>query len=219
VAIARALAVEPAVLLLDEPLSALDLKLRQHMRAELKQIQKNTGITFVYITHDQGEALTMSDRVAVMNQGRIEQVGTADEVYGEPANPFVATFVGEANLLRGQIADAADGYATLDSSIGRFRARNSHGLKPGDKAMLIVRPERMEISPADTPRENAIDAVFLRRDLEGPFSNLYARSGDQEFAIHQPNTECATYTTSDRLTLGFSPDAAVVMAEGALSDE
>ena len=218
VAIARALAVEPAVLLLDEPLSALDLKLRQHMRAELKQIQKTTGITFVYITHDQGEALTMSDRVAVMNKGRIEQVGTSDQVYGEPANPFVATFVGEANLLRGQIAQVADGYATLDSPIGQFRARNSHSLKPGDKAMLFVRPERMQISTLTSKPENAIEAVFQRRDLEGPFSNLYARSGAQEFAIHQTNTEGVSYAASDRLTLGFSPDAAVVMAEGALSD-
>ncbi|MDT8326655.1 MAG: ABC transporter ATP-binding protein [Roseovarius sp.] len=219
VAIARALAVEPAVLLLDEPLSALDLKLRQHMRAELKQIQKSTGITFVYITHDQGEALTMSDRVAVMNKGRIEQVGTADQVYGEPANPFVATFVGEANLVRGRIGAVADGYATLESEIGRFRARNSHALGPGDRAMLFVRPERMEISASGAKPENAIDATFLRRDLEGPFANLHAHCGDHEFAIHQTNVNGKSYGAGDRLDLGFSPDAAVVMAEGSLSDE
>ncbi|MFD1378535.1 ABC transporter ATP-binding protein [Fodinicurvata halophila] len=103
VAIARALAVEPSVLLLDEPLSALDLKLRQHMRSELRAIQKKTGVTFIYITHDQGEALTMSDRVAVMNTGRIEQVDTPDRLYDEPHSYFAATFVGENNRIPGRV--------------------------------------------------------------------------------------------------------------------
>ena len=106
VAIARALAVEPAVLLLDEPLSALDLKLRQHMRAELRDLQRRTGITFIYITHDQGEALAMSDRVAVMSQGRIEQIGTSTEIYNHPETAFVASFVGENNLFTGRVVDA-----------------------------------------------------------------------------------------------------------------
>ena len=101
VAIARALAVEPKVLLLDEPLSALDLKLRQHMRNELRDIQKRVGITFIYITHDQGEALTMSDRIAVMNEGVIEQVADGKTIYDSPATPFVASFVGENNPFPG----------------------------------------------------------------------------------------------------------------------
>ena len=109
VAIARALAVEPAVLLLDEPLSALDLKLRQHMRAELRDLQRRTGITFIYITHDQGEALAMSDRVAVMSQGRIEQIGTSTEIYDHPQTAFVASFVGENNLFTGRVVDAERG--------------------------------------------------------------------------------------------------------------
>ncbi len=99
VAIARALAVEPSVMLLDEPLSALDLKLRQHMRAELRAIQKRTGVTFIYITHDQGEALAMSDRVGVMSQGKLQQVATPREIYNRPANGFVASFVGENNIF------------------------------------------------------------------------------------------------------------------------
>src|SRR5439155_16113477 len=103
VAIARALAVEPKVMLLDEPLSALDLKLRQHMRAELRAIQRRTGVTFIYITHDQGEALTMSDRVAVMSQGVIQQVAKSADIYNDPATPFVATFVGENNVFRGKV--------------------------------------------------------------------------------------------------------------------
>src|SRR5437868_14775286 len=102
VAIARALAVEPKVMLLDEPLSALDLKLRQHMRAELRAIQKRTGVTFIYITHDQGEALAMSDRVGVMSQGRLQQVAVPQEIYNRPANGFVASFVGENNIFTGK---------------------------------------------------------------------------------------------------------------------
>ncbi len=107
------------MLLLDEPLSALDLKLRQHMRAELKSIQRKTGITFIYITHDQGEALTMSDRIAVMNAGRIEQIGPASAVYDRPNTAFVATFVGEQNAFRGRVAAVENGLATLETPKGR----------------------------------------------------------------------------------------------------
>ena len=116
VAIARALAVEPAVLLLDEPLSALDLKLRQHMRAELRDLQRRTGVTFIYITHDQGEALAMSDRVAVMSQGRIEQIGTSTEIYNHPQTAFVASFVGENNLFTGRVVDTRDDFGVIDSA-------------------------------------------------------------------------------------------------------
>jgi spermidine/putrescine transport system ATP-binding protein len=121
VAVARALAVEPKVLLLDEPLSALDLRLRQHMRAELRAIQKRVGITFIYITHDQGEALTMSDRIAVMNRGRVEQVGDGRSVYDSPATPFVASFVGENNGLTGAVAAVQNGLATIDTALGALR--------------------------------------------------------------------------------------------------
>jgi len=219
VAIARALAVEPAVLLLDEPLSALDLKLRQHMRAELKQLQKTTGITFIYITHDQGEALTMSDRIAVMNEGRIEQVGTADHVYSHPANPFVATFVGENNMIRGEIIGTEGEMAVLDASQGQFRALNTHGLQTGDRAMLFVRPERMVISPGTKPDQNAMSTEFLRRDLEGAFSNVHVSCDGKEFSIHQTNVQNINYEPGEALTISFAPEAAVVMNEGVLSDE
>src|SRR5947208_10948982 len=106
VAIARALAVEPKVMLLDEPLSALDLKLRQHMRSELRAIQKRTNVTFIYITHDQGEALAMSDRVGVMSNGVLQQVGTPQEIYNHPVNAFVASFVGENNVFPGRVIAA-----------------------------------------------------------------------------------------------------------------
>ena len=146
VAIARALAVEPSVLLLDEPLSALDLKLRQHMRAELRAIQRKTGVTFIYITHDQGEALTMSDRVAVMKDGVIEQVGTTDEVYGEPATAFVASFVGETNVFRGSVASRDGDMASVETSLGLMLGRNPAGLAVGDSAMMFVRPEHVALA-------------------------------------------------------------------------
>jgi spermidine/putrescine transport system ATP-binding protein len=146
VAIARALAVEPQVLLLDEPLSALDLKLRQHMRAELRAIQQRVGITFIYITHDQGEALTMSDRIAVMNAGRIEQVGDGRSIYAEPRTPFVASFVGENNAIGGRVTGTADGIAAIETPLGPLRGRNPAGLTAGAEALLFVRPEAMKLS-------------------------------------------------------------------------
>ena len=148
VAVARALAVEPKVLLLDEPLSALDLRLRQHMRAELRAIQKRVGITFIYITHDQGEALTMSDRIAVMNAGRVEQVGDGRSVYDHPATPFVASFVGENNGVAGVVEEIAQGMATLNTAIGRLTGRAGAGLVPGALATIFVRPEALGLCRA-----------------------------------------------------------------------
>ncbi|NBO20615.1 MAG: ABC transporter ATP-binding protein, partial [Rhodobacteraceae bacterium] len=144
VAIARALAVEPAVMLLDEPLSALDLKLRQHMRAELRAIQKRTGVTFIYITHDQGEALAMSDRVGVMSHGRLQQVAPPRDIYDNPVNGFVASFVGENNILQGSIGPVADGIAAYSTELGTFKARLPAA--PQGPAKLYVRPEHMRIS-------------------------------------------------------------------------
>ncbi len=219
VAVARALAVEPAVLLLDEPLSALDLKLRQHMRAELKEIQRKTGVTFIYITHDQGEALTMSDRVAVMNLGRIEQVGSADEVYNAPGTPFVATFVGEQNVLRGRVVGRENGYACLDTPLGRMFGVDTHGLPDGADAMLFVRPERMRIAGGATTPANAIEAVVERRDLEGPFVNLFVRSGSQSLSLHLTNSGTAGQEFTGTQTIGFERGDATVMAAGELARE
>ena len=145
VAIARALAVEPQVMLLDEPLSALDLKLRQHMRAELRAIQKRTGVTFIYITHDQGEALAMSDRVGVMSQGRIQQIADPRDIYNNPVNGFVASFVGENNIFTGDVQTAAGGMASFATPHGTFRARLGD-IGSDRKAKLYVRPEHTLIS-------------------------------------------------------------------------
>jgi spermidine/putrescine transport system ATP-binding protein len=216
VAIARALAVEPAVLLLDEPLSALDLKLRQHMRAELKAIQRRTKVTFIYITHDQGEALTMSDRIAVMSRGRIEQVGTPEQVYGTPATAFVASFVGESNKLRGKVAERQDGPAgglvAVDCGAGRIWARGDlapHGLALGDAAIVFVRPECMR---PDRNGGNAVAVKPLRRDFEGPFVNLFCESPFGDLQLQLPaGTDAGIEAAS------FAPEDAVALPDGELA--
>lgn len=219
VAIARALAVEPAVLLLDEPLSALDLKLRQHMRAELRQIQRKTGVTFVYITHDQGEALTMSDRIAVIKEGVIQQVDTGDRLYANPATPFVASFVGESNVLRGRIDEVDDVFAVLSTPQGRFRGRNPDGLARDAKVMLFVRPENMRISTSEGGSENHFPAAFARRDLEGSFVNLFFKQNDDEFIVHLTNAGAVGFDATTNAVLSFAPEDGIVMAAGELADE
>jgi spermidine/putrescine transport system ATP-binding protein len=144
VALARALVNLPKVLLLDEPLGALDLKLRKGLQVQLKQIQREVGISFVYVTHDQEEALTMSDRIAVMNHGRIEQVGDPEEVYERPATSFVAGFIGVSNLMPGVVRSAgANGEVTLDSGV--TVRTDANGLHAGDRCQAVVRPEKLSI--------------------------------------------------------------------------
>ena len=147
VALARALAPRPKVLLLDEPLSALDLKLRQAMRTELKQLQKATGITFVFVTHDQEEALSMSDRIAVMSEGHVQQVGTPTDIYEHPVNRFVASFIGDANFIETTIETVEGGIATCRTSRGlALNVANLGNHRPGDKATLFLRPEKLRLS-------------------------------------------------------------------------
>jgi putative spermidine/putrescine transport system ATP-binding protein len=153
VALARALVLHPRVLLLDEPLGALDLKLRQEMQLELKGIQRQVGITFVYVTHDQEEALAMSDRIAIFNGGRIEQIGTPSELYENPATPFVAGFVGVSNVLGGEWARRLT----------------------GDEAPLTVRPEKIHLMPADSPPPGADQCMVEGRIRDVVYLGMYTR--------------------------------------------
>ncbi|WP_110692709.1 ABC transporter ATP-binding protein [Salinicola halophyticus] len=172
IAIARALAVEPRVLLLDEPLSALDLKLRQHMRIELKAIQRKTGITFIYITHDQGEALTMSDRVAVMSEGRIQQVADPMTLYRQPQTDFVASFVGENNRFPGRVMAVEGELVTLDAGLpAPLYGRSTVPLEPGDPATLYIRPEQWRVGPA-ADRHLPLGGVILSEHFEGAWLTL-----------------------------------------------
>lgn len=150
VALARALAPSPKVLLLDEPLSALDLKLRQAMREELKQLQRETGITFVFVTHDQEEALAMSDRIAVMSNGEIQQIGRPTDIYERPTNRFVADFIGDTNFLDGEIVDLNDDLVTCRigaQSLFETKSRGRHQV--GDQVTLFLRPEKIMLSVPD----------------------------------------------------------------------
>ncbi len=148
VALARALVNYPSALLLDEPLGALDLKLRHVMQFELKRIQREVGITFVYVTHDQEEALTMSDRIAVMNAGNVEQIGTPTEIYDRPATVFVAGFIGQANLWHGrQTGRANRDYVEVEVLGTKLKAKpGDTTIEPGGEATLMVRPERVRVS-------------------------------------------------------------------------
>jgi spermidine/putrescine transport system ATP-binding protein len=173
VALARALANRPAVLLLDEPLGALDLKLRENMQFELKRIQREVGISFVYVTHDQGEALTMSDRIAVMNRGKIEHLGGPEEVYLRPKSLFTAGFIGQANLLAGTIdsEDASGLGVRLDDGSLLCAETSADGCVVGGKAMLMIRPEHLRLE-LDQPGEDPAIPVRLKDET---FQGSWAR--------------------------------------------
>jgi spermidine/putrescine transport system ATP-binding protein len=152
VALARALVLEPPVLLLDEPLGAIDLKLRKEMQLELKALNKQLGTTFIYVTHDQEEALTMSDRIAVMDQARVAQLGTPAEIYENPRTAFVAKFIGESNFLEGRVVGRVDAWWEVEwVHGGRFRIPNQDGLAPGSAVRIAVRPEWMDICRPGAP--------------------------------------------------------------------
>jgi spermidine/putrescine transport system ATP-binding protein len=175
VALARALVNRPAVLLLDEPLGALDLKLRKQLQVELKRIQREVGITFVYVTHDQEEALTMSDRIAVMDRGVIEQVADPETVYERPATTFVAGFIGVSNLMPGEVVSANGSATELRLDAGpTVRTAESGSARPGERAHAVVRPEKLELGPLG---EAASDG---RASVEGQVeSSLYLGTATQ----------------------------------------
>ena len=212
VAIARALAVEPKVLLLDEPLSALDLKLRQHMRNELRAIQKRVGITFIYITHDQGEALTMSDRIAVMNNGVIEQIGTGREIYAAPRTPFVASFVGENNGFSGRIGRVDAASAELQTPFGTLVGRRGEGAAPGRPGTIFIRPESLRVA---APGEAAsLQAEILTTAYEGSATHLFLRDAEgRAITMTAGNREAAAIPAAGaRIGLVHDPAEAIVLA-------
>jgi len=211
VALARALAPAPKLLLLDEPLSALDLKLRQQMRVELKQIQQQTGITFVFVTHDQEEALSMSDRIAVMSAGRVQQVGGAHEIYEQPANRFVADFIGETNLLD---ADVISNNGTgLRVRIADGLELEASGEPPTGRATSVsIRPERIAINPSGGHPCTLDKMVYLGTDTQ-----FHLRMGDGTpiLARAQNGSDAAraALRPGDPVSINVAPGAARVLAE------
>jgi spermidine/putrescine transport system ATP-binding protein len=216
VAIARALAVEPAVMLLDEPLSALDLKLRQHMRAELRSIQKRTGVTFIYITHDQGEALAMSDRVGVMSQGRIQQIADPRDIYNSPVNGFVASFVGENNIFSGKVQNPSAGQAGFETALGSFRARLGE-LATGSNVKLYVRPEHTVLA-ATAAAENSIPVTISEVSFEGAFIAVQGvTSTGQTLVAEIRNDGSATVPASgSNMFMQFDPARAAILPDAAI---
>ena len=224
VAIARALCAEPDVLLLDEPLSALDLKLRQHMRTELRAIQQRVGITFIYITHDQGEALTMSDNIAVMSQGNIEQVGDGASVYDAPETSFVASFVGENNLFSGKVSEVSEGYAIVDTPCGALRAKNAkrdgnYQLSRGDDAFVFVRPESLKFVNGSKP-DNQFSATIKQHEFEGSFWQVFfdVEGATRTIKLSMVNDgHDVGHGDNESVQLGFSADKAVATPVGELA--
>ena len=219
VAIARCLVLEPAVLLLDEPLGALDLKLREQMKVELKKLQAKVGTTFVYITHDQSEALVMSDHLAVMNQGVFEQIDSPQNLYNNPGTPFVAQFVGDNNAWSGIVRQCEDDIAEIETSEANlFRTKLRKSLQPGDAVDLFLRPEAMLILPdASIADLNRFDVVIKDILFDGANSRLLANplESDMELLIALPQTRQYDYIKkNDKIEIGWSEQSGICFAKG-----
>jgi len=204
VALARALAIHPKVLLLDEPLSALDAKIRVELREEIRRIQQTLGITTIYVTHDQEEALSLSDRVVVMSQGRIEQVGVPFEIYNFPASEFVASFVGQLNLIPVMVVNSAEKLVKLDGHIvqaGRISDKFSH-----DKPRLAVRPE--ELRPGHTPGQNNLCGKVESINYLGSIVRVHVELSGLVFSMDMFNeTNLAIPKVGDSYNIHFPVDA------------
>lgn len=209
VAIARCLVMEPSVLLLDEPLGALDLKLREQMKVELKKLQAKVGTTFIYITHDQSEALVMSDRIAVMNEGRFEQVGSPRELYSDPRTPFVAKFVGDNNVWSGEVEEA-DKYVTIRTREGLlFQARSHESYSVGTSVDLFLRPEALRIEPNDSDDLNTFQVSVKAILFDGANSRLLTvmPSGHELLVSLPQNRQFDHIEPGATITLGWHPDS------------
>jgi putative spermidine/putrescine transport system ATP-binding protein len=188
VALARALVYEPELVLMDEPLGALDKQLREHMQIEMKDLQRRLGLTILYVTHDQGEALAMSDRVAVFNNGRVEQIGAPLDLYETPITPFVAQFIGENNRLRGSVraVDGADCAIAIDNAPAEnVIARQVDRLQPGDNVEISIRPERIQLS--DAAADGALTGSVIDSTYLGDHHRVRVRAcGDQTLTVKLP---------------------------------
>ena len=209
VAIARALINQPRVLLLDEPLGALDLKLRKQMQIELKRLQKKLEITFVYVTHDQEEAMTMSDRIAVMRDGIIEQIDTPSKIYQRPATRFVADFIGESNIIEGVVKEKENDLLTIDTGNGLVSAC-SNGFSKGDRVCVSVRPEAMDVSSQPAPGFSLFAVVTDSVYMGTITKTLLRTDAGQEIKLSRFEAENAP-SEGNRVYLNWNPRKAVVL--------
>jgi spermidine/putrescine transport system ATP-binding protein len=217
VALARALVNRPQVLLLDEPLGALDLKLRKQMQLELKRIQKEVGITFIFVTHDQEEAMTISDRIAVMNKGRIEQLGPPEEVYERPATEFVAEFLGASNLLDGTYGGSQGDWGSVDLDSGaKIRIPVNADRRAGERVRVGVRPEKIQILPAGaglTPTQNMVAATLRSAVFAGvSFQYFFQTKEGREMSAFDRNASgAAVANPGDAVHLAWAPEHTFVI--------
>ncbi|MEX3975874.1 ABC transporter ATP-binding protein [Paraburkholderia caribensis] len=211
VALARAIICEPKVVLLDEPLAALDAELRRSMQDFLKDLQRRIKTTFVFITHDQHEAISMSDRIVVMNHGRVEQVGTPREIYHHPSSPFVARFFGENNLLPATVESRANGLITVASPFGRIEVDDRPGLNVGTNVTLAVRPEHIDVKPSQFVTSDGLSVAADVSSISflGATSQVtltLPEAGSAAVRASLPTTECMNIAAGDRVRMTFSLD-------------
>jgi iron(III) transport system ATP-binding protein len=214
VALARALVIEPRVLLLDEPLSNLDARLRDEMREEIRRLHEATGLTMVYVTHDQKEALALADRLAVMDHGRLVQVGTATEVYERPANRFVARFLGDTNLIPGTLRGCADGRCTVDTAVGALTALAPASPTPEGAAVTCsIRPQAFTLGAGGADAENSISARVERVAFLGDVVQVGLTAGGVALQVTSLPHAGRRLKAGDVVTLSVPADQVVVLHE------
>jgi putative spermidine/putrescine transport system ATP-binding protein len=203
---------------MDEPLGALDKKLREHMQLEIRHLHKRLGVSIIYVTHDQDEALVMSDRIGVFNRGRLEQIGTVEQLYDQPTTRFVAEFVGESNVVRGAVREAANGCCTLETADGPLRGRARQPFAIGSAALISVRPERMRLEAGaaagadrDWIQGRICEVIYMGRlrkyviDTVGGQKLIVARQSD--------GVGAKSFAVGEAVIATFAPDDAVVLQD------
>ena len=207
VALARALVIEPGVLLFDEPLSNLDAKLRVSMRTEIRRIQQEVGITAVYVTHDQSEAMALSDRIIIMRSGVVEQVGSPQEIYYHPVNEFVADFIGEANFLKGRLEALEGGSARIRVANDVCHAAAIPGMEVGKEYTIVLRPEAAALA-----EEGGLPCEVILSCFMGSYQNYHVRVGDTVVKLTDPNPKNKrVYKVGDMCRLVFDPESVHIL--------
>ncbi|MBM3598249.1 MAG: ABC transporter ATP-binding protein [Alphaproteobacteria bacterium] len=216
VALARALVFRPPVLLMDEPLGALDRKLREQMQLEIKRIQRSLGLTVVYVTHDQEEALILSDRIAIMHEGRMHQIGSPDAVYERPATAYVADFLGESNFLDGVLSESTGGTSTVRLAGGKTIGAQACNLPVGSPVQAMVRPESIHLTTAETAGPvNSLAAVIEESEYLGQSIRYLAAVGELRLTLREPRRDGQRrYAPGDAVTLSWPHRATVVFPRG-----